>query len=138
MPPSTALFRDMTGIRFDHPEWIAENCTACGNCYTVCPDTAIPGLVNEVGQVFDTIVNRVRKNGHGAQIEHLPKAAKVMERNLHGLFKAAEETDSVADAHGPGHGRDGEAERAARAAIRRSSRPSSTCSTKSSTGFSSR
>ena len=70
----------MTGIRFDHPEWVPENCTACGNCYTVCPDTAIPGLVNEVGQVFDTVVNRVRKNGHGAQIEHLPKAAKLMEQ----------------------------------------------------------
>ncbi|MFA9470014.1 MAG: 2-oxoacid:acceptor oxidoreductase family protein [Deltaproteobacteria bacterium] len=96
MPPSSALFRDMTGIRFDHPEWIAENCTACGDCYTICPDTAIPGLVNEVGQVFDTIVNRVRKNGHGAQIEHLPKAAKVMERNLHGLFQVAQESDSVA------------------------------------------
>jgi pyruvate-ferredoxin/flavodoxin oxidoreductase len=95
MPPSSALFRDMTGIRFDHPEWIAENCTACGDCYTICPDTAIPGLVNEVGQVFDTIVNRVRKNGHGAQIEHLPKAAKVMERNLHGLFQVAQESDSV-------------------------------------------
>ena len=26
----SALFRDMTGIRFQHPEWIAENCTACG------------------------------------------------------------------------------------------------------------
>jgi len=97
MPPSTALFRDMTGIRFDHPEWVPENCTACGSCYTVCPDTAIPGLVNEVGQVFDTVVNRVRKNGHGAQIEHLPKATKIMERNLHSLFKVSEETDSVAD-----------------------------------------
>ncbi|MGB5367536.1 MAG: 2-oxoacid:acceptor oxidoreductase family protein [Polyangiales bacterium] len=97
MPPSTALFRDMTGIRFDHPEWVPENCTACGSCYTVCPDTALPGLVNEVGQVFDTVVNRVRKNGHGSQIEHLPKAAKVMERNLHSLFKMSQETDSVAE-----------------------------------------
>ena len=51
----------MTGIRFEHPEWIAENCTACGKCYTVCPDTAIPGLVNEVGQVLDTVVKRVQK-----------------------------------------------------------------------------
>ena len=56
MPAVTSLFRDMTGIRFEHPEWIAENCTACGNCYTVCPDTAIPGLVNDVGQVLDTVV----------------------------------------------------------------------------------
>jgi pyruvate-ferredoxin/flavodoxin oxidoreductase len=96
MPPSSALFRDMTGIRFEHPEWVPENCTACGNCYTVCPDTAIPGLVSEVGQVLDTVVSRVRKNGRGAEIKHLPKAAKVMERNLHALFKGAEVTDSVA------------------------------------------
>ena len=48
MPASSALFRDMTQIRFEHPEWVPENCTACGDCYTVCPDTAIPGLVSEV------------------------------------------------------------------------------------------
>ncbi len=48
MPASSALFRDMTAIRFEHPEWVPENCTACGKCYTVCPDTAIPGLVTEV------------------------------------------------------------------------------------------
>jgi pyruvate-ferredoxin/flavodoxin oxidoreductase len=40
MPASTALFRDMTQIRFEHPEWIPENCTACGNCYTVCPTSS--------------------------------------------------------------------------------------------------
>jgi pyruvate-ferredoxin/flavodoxin oxidoreductase len=96
MPPSSALFRDMTGIRFEHPQWVSENCTACGNCYTVCPDTAIPGLVNEVGQVLDTVVSRVRRNGRGTEIKHLPKAAKVMERNLHALLKEAKEGDSVA------------------------------------------
>ncbi|MHC4428567.1 MAG: 2-oxoacid:acceptor oxidoreductase family protein, partial [Planctomycetota bacterium] len=93
MPATSALFRDMTGIRFEHPEWIADNCTACGKCYTVCPDTAIPGLVNEVGQILDTVVKRVRKNGNG--IEHLPKAVRVMERHLRPLLNAAEETDSV-------------------------------------------
>ena len=48
MPAVTSLFRDMTGIRFEHPEWIPNNCTACGDCYTACPDTAIPGLVSEL------------------------------------------------------------------------------------------
>ncbi|NNJ90222.1 MAG: pyruvate ferredoxin oxidoreductase, partial [Gammaproteobacteria bacterium] len=46
VPASTGVFRDMTGIRFDYPQWVAENCTACGDCYTACPDSAIPGLVN--------------------------------------------------------------------------------------------
>jgi len=93
MPACSSLFRDMTGIRFEHPEWIAENCTACGKCYTVCPDTAIPGLVNEVGQVFDTVVKRLRK--HGENVELLPKATRVMERHLRGLLNAAQETDPV-------------------------------------------
>jgi pyruvate-ferredoxin/flavodoxin oxidoreductase len=93
MPAVSSLFRDMTGIRFEHPEWIAENCTACGNCYTVCPDTAIPGLVNEVGQVLDTVVARVKKKG-GA-VAHLPRAVRTMERHLRAGMNGAEESDSV-------------------------------------------
>jgi pyruvate-ferredoxin/flavodoxin oxidoreductase len=93
MPACSALFRDMTQIRFEHPEWIPENCTACANCYTVCPDTAIPGLVNEVGQVLDTVVARLRKHGHG--LRHLPRAVRLMERTLRGLLASAQESDSV-------------------------------------------
>ena len=93
MPASTSLFRDMTAIRFQHPEWNAENCTGCGKCYTVCPDTAIPGLVNTVGQALDTVLGRLRKNGR--ELQHLPKAVRVMEQQLHGMFKEAQETDAV-------------------------------------------
>jgi pyruvate-ferredoxin/flavodoxin oxidoreductase len=93
MPATSALFRDMTGIRFDHPEFIPENCTACGNCWTVCPDTAIPGLVNEVGEVFDTVVKRARK--HGKPTTELSKAVRVLERNLRALLNEAAETDPV-------------------------------------------
>ncbi len=93
MPAVTGVFRDMTGIRFEHPQWIPENCTACGNCYTVCPDTAIPGLVNEVGQVLDTVVQRVKKHGHS--LKHLPRAVRVMEGKLRELFDEAGESASV-------------------------------------------
>ena len=93
MPASSALFRDMTGIRFEHPQWIAENCTACGNCYTVCPDTAIPGLVNEIGQVLDTTVSRVKKKGHSLQ--HLPRAVRKLEQTLRSSLNEAAETDPV-------------------------------------------
>jgi len=96
MPASTSLFRDMTGIRFEHPEWIAENCTGCAKCYTACPDTAIPGLVNEVSEVFDTVVRRLRKHGH--TVEHLPKATRLMERQLRALLNAAGESASVGEA----------------------------------------
>ncbi|MCB9273080.1 MAG: 2-oxoacid:acceptor oxidoreductase family protein [Lewinellaceae bacterium] len=84
MPAVSSLFRDMTGIRFEHPEWIPNNCTACGNCYTVCPDTAIPGLVSELSDVLETVVKRV-KNNHG-KVEYLPKAVRQMESKIRQLF----------------------------------------------------
>ena len=43
--------------------------------------------------VFDTVVRRLRKHGHGLQ--HLPRAVRVLERNLRGLFASAKETDAV-------------------------------------------
>ena len=85
MPAVTSLFRDMTGIRFNHPEWIANNCTACGDCYTICPDTAIPGLVSDLSDVLETVVKRVKKN-HG-KVEYLPKTVRKMESTIRTLFK---------------------------------------------------
>ncbi|GJM44285.1 MAG: hypothetical protein DHS20C21_11270 [Gemmatimonadota bacterium] len=93
MPASSSLFRDMTQIRFQHPQWNAENCTACAKCYTVCPDTAIPGLVSEVGPVLDTVVQRMRKRGQATK--HLPRAIRQLEGTLRPLLNAAAETDSV-------------------------------------------
>ncbi|KPJ96052.1 MAG: pyruvate ferredoxin oxidoreductase [Gammaproteobacteria bacterium SG8_11] len=93
MPAVSALFRDMTGIRFQHPHWIAENCTGCGDCYTVCPDTACPGLVSDVNQVLDTVTARVKQ--HHSSVQHLPKATRMMENHFHSLLAEAKETDSV-------------------------------------------
>ncbi|NNJ80150.1 MAG: pyruvate ferredoxin oxidoreductase, partial [Xanthomonadales bacterium] len=76
-------------------EFIPENCTACGDCYTVCPDTAIPGLVNEVGQVLDTVVKRMKKNGKST--EQLPRAVRKMESTLRKNFVDAAESESVSD-----------------------------------------
>ncbi len=80
IPASTGLFRDMTGIRFQHPEWIPENCTACGKCYTVCPDTAIPGLVSEVSGIMDTVLKRTKKRG--VALPELQKTARSVERRI--------------------------------------------------------
>ncbi|MBI1352879.1 MAG: pyruvate ferredoxin oxidoreductase [Acidobacteria bacterium] len=95
MPAGSALFRDMTQIRFQHPEWVSQNCTACGKCYTVCPDTAIPGLVSEVGQVLETAVKRVRR--HGGSAELLPKAVRQLGARLEKLLHEAAESDRVLD-----------------------------------------
>ncbi len=93
MPAVSSHFRDMTSIRFHHPEWIPENCTACGDCYTVCPDTAIPGLVSDVSEVLDTVVKRVAKRG--GMTEHLPRAVRKMQPKLHAMLAEADDSVSV-------------------------------------------
>ncbi|MFL1013101.1 2-oxoacid:acceptor oxidoreductase family protein [Flavisericum labens] len=95
MPAVSSVFRDMTGIRFEHPEWVPNNCTACGDCYTICPDTAIPGLVSDVSDVFDTIIKRVKRN-HG-KVEHLPKAVRKLEGHVRKLFSASKNGATVND-----------------------------------------
>ncbi|MBM4062057.1 MAG: pyruvate ferredoxin oxidoreductase [Planctomycetes bacterium] len=96
MPAVSALFRDMTGIRFTYPEWVPENCTACGKCYTVCPDTAIPGLVSEITAALDTVVKRVRKAG--GKVEHLPRAVRALERKKRAALAAGTGKRDVAAA----------------------------------------
>ena len=93
IPAGSALFRDMTQIRFSHPEWDPEKCTACGACYTVCPDTAIPGLVNDVDEILETVVRRVRKAGH--DVEHLPRAIRWLEQELRARLSEAAPEDPV-------------------------------------------
>jgi pyruvate/2-oxoacid:ferredoxin oxidoreductase beta subunit/NAD-dependent dihydropyrimidine dehydrogenase PreA subunit len=45
IPAGTANLRDFSYIAPDIPEYIGENCTACMDCVTQCPDTAILGKV---------------------------------------------------------------------------------------------
>ncbi len=84
LPAATGVFRDMTGIRFDHPQWIAENCTACGNCYTQCPDSAIPGLVSSVSDVFNAALNRIETSGTPTRF--LRRAVRSVEKKLRVLI----------------------------------------------------
>jgi pyruvate-ferredoxin/flavodoxin oxidoreductase len=84
MPAASGVFRDMTGIRFEHPVWIAENCTACGNCYVACPDSAIPGLVSTIGDVFNTVVNRIETSGTPTRF--LRRGVRTLEKKLRALI----------------------------------------------------
>ncbi len=88
MPAATGIFRDMTGIRFTHPLWKAQNCTACGNCYTVCPDSAIPGLVSSVQGVFDTVISAIETSGTPTRF--LRRATRLVEKKLRSLITTEE------------------------------------------------
>ena len=94
MPAATGLFRDMTNIRFEYPRWIAENCTACGDCYTACPDSAIPGLVSSLGEVFDTAIRRVELE-RGMPTLHLRRETRQLEKRLRALLNEAGEAADV-------------------------------------------
>jgi len=92
IPAATGVFKDMTFVRFDYPEFIPENCTGCGDCWVICPDSSLPGLVNEVGEVFESVIAKLEKNGH--QIKHLRRSVRSLESKLRALIERDGE-DSV-------------------------------------------
>ncbi len=87
IPACTGVYRDMTQIRFEHPIWVPENCTACSDCFTVCPDSAIPGLACSVMDAFNTTIKRVEKAGH--EIKHLRRAVRAVEKKLRASTQGA-------------------------------------------------
>ena len=89
IPAATGVFRDMTGVRFEHPEWIPGNCTACGSCYTVCPDSAIPGLVHSPIAILETAYQAVEARGHAAK--HLARGIRTVEQKLRASVASAGE-----------------------------------------------
>lgn len=93
MPATTATFRDMTAIRYEYPKWIAEKCTGCGNCWTVCPDSAIPGRVNEISEVFKTVIQRLERSEEPTR--YLRKAADSLEERLREQIDSAKDNDPV-------------------------------------------
>lgn len=80
IPAATGVFRDMTSIRFNHPVWVPENCTACGDCYTVCPDSAIPGLACTIQDAFGTAMKGMQKAGLSTEL--LPSALRTLEKKM--------------------------------------------------------
>jgi len=93
MPASTGVFRDMTQIRFEYPKFVPENCTACGKCYTVCPDSAIPGLVHSVGQVLGTAIERIERSGRPTQ--YLRRETRQVEKRLRSLVGESGESSDM-------------------------------------------
>jgi len=86
IPAATGAVRDMSGVRLEVPEFIAEKCTGCGQCWTQCPDSAIPGLVNSIEDVLnaaiDASVNGMRMERIKPIVKHWAREArKVIDQN---------------------------------------------------------
>ena len=93
MPAGTGAYRDMTQIRFEYPEWIPENCTACGDCFTICPDSALPALVNTFAEVFDTAINRIETRGSPTRF--LRRDCRAIEKRIRELVDTESEAANV-------------------------------------------
>ncbi len=59
MPAVSSTMRDMTNVRFEVPRFIPDKCTGCGQCWTQCPDTAMPGMVHGVDEVLVAAIGAV-------------------------------------------------------------------------------
>jgi len=55
IPAGTAALRDFSYIAPDIPEFISDNCVACMECVTQCPDTAILGKAIPESKLNETI-----------------------------------------------------------------------------------
>jgi pyruvate-ferredoxin/flavodoxin oxidoreductase len=62
IPAATGAVRDMSGVRLEVPEFLADKCTGCAQCWIQCPDSAIPGLVSSFEDVLYAAVD-VATNG---------------------------------------------------------------------------
>jgi len=90
MPAASSAIRDMTDVRFEVPQFIAEKCTGCAQCWVQCPDSAIPGLVNSIEEILDTAI---AATGESRPVDRLRQISKHLAKETRALVAAAPLTD---------------------------------------------
>jgi pyruvate-ferredoxin/flavodoxin oxidoreductase len=101
IPAATSAVRDMSNIRFEVPEFIADRCTGCSQCWVQCPDAAIPGLVNSVEEILETALIAAQNGKPLSLLKQVSKhVAKESRKILEGVpFKTFGEVASSAYAN---------------------------------------
>ncbi|MBI1808998.1 MAG: 2-oxoacid:acceptor oxidoreductase family protein, partial [Gemmatimonadetes bacterium] len=94
IPAATGAVRDMSGVRLEVPEFLAENCTGCAQCWTQCPDAAIPGLVNTEEEIINAALAEAAQS---RVIDRLRPVVKPWAKETHRLL-AKEPALKVSDA----------------------------------------
>ncbi len=84
IPAATSTVRDMTNIRFEVPDFVADKCTGCSQCWVQCPDAAIPGLVLSVEDLLDTAI---RTTGNGKPNDRVKQIAKHLAKESRKILK---------------------------------------------------
>ncbi len=93
VPAATGAVRDMSGVRLEVPDFVAEKCTGCGQCWTQCPDSAIPGLVNSIEDILSAAIDA---SVNGLRMERIRPIAKLWAREARKLIDN-NLTSSIAD-----------------------------------------
>ncbi|MGE0351946.1 MAG: 2-oxoacid:acceptor oxidoreductase family protein [Gemmatimonadales bacterium] len=73
IPAATSAVRDMTDVRMEVPQFIADKCTGCAQCWTQCPDAAIPGLVTDPEDILAAAVASAAERGPVDRIKPILK-----------------------------------------------------------------
>ncbi|MHC4409485.1 MAG: 2-oxoacid:acceptor oxidoreductase family protein, partial [Planctomycetota bacterium] len=85
IPAATSSLRDMTNVRFEVPLFVADKCTGCSQCWTQCPDSAIPGIVNSPEQIVEAAIKTV---SNGRSFDRLQQAVKHLGKESRRIMKA--------------------------------------------------
>jgi pyruvate-ferredoxin/flavodoxin oxidoreductase len=93
MPAATSVVRDMSGVRMEVPNFIADKCTGCAQCWTQCPDAAIPGLVSDPEEILAAAMKAAAERG---TIDKLRAISKPLGKELRRVIDV-EEFTSVSD-----------------------------------------
>ena len=86
IPAVTSVIRDMTDVRLEVPKFIAANCTGCSQCWTQCPDSAIPGLVVEIDQLIEV---GMATSARGRPMDRMRQIARPLAQECRKAIKAA-------------------------------------------------
>jgi len=90
IPPGTGVFRDFSHVAPELPLFNADNCVACMECVTTCPDTAILAKVCEA-ELVETKADTFAQEETGQAF----RAHWATTTKFHGLFEKKGETGGL-------------------------------------------
>jgi pyruvate-ferredoxin/flavodoxin oxidoreductase len=86
IPAATSVMRDMTKVRFTVPKFVPDKCTGCSQCWVQCPDSAIPGVVNDVEEVIGAAIESA---SNGQALDRMRQANKHIAREARKIMRGA-------------------------------------------------
>jgi pyruvate-ferredoxin/flavodoxin oxidoreductase len=97
VPAGSSAFRDMTPYRLRIPRWSPSKCQACGLCWSICPDSALPSAVSTIPAILEAAVRKCQDEGHS--FVHFPRIADHLAKHAYAVF--SKEGDAKSETLGP-------------------------------------